>query len=278
MKPRRTCLSVPCSNPRMLAKAATLPADQLMLDLEDGVAPEHKTEARQHVSLALQQHDYGNRVVSLRVNGVDTSWCYRDLIDVMETVGDKVDTVVIPKVESAFDVLFIERLLTQMSAQSTGIDAIIESARGLLACADIAACSPRLRSLILGPGDLSASLGLSNVSIGHEAPASRWHQVRVTMLVAARAHGLMVIDGPYARIDDTEGLTASVRSAVELGFDGKWVIHPSQIETVNRLFTPDAETVRRAQGILGAFAAAGQGAVRFEGEMIDEATRKMAEV
>jgi citrate lyase subunit beta/citryl-CoA lyase len=220
----------------------------------------------------------------VRVNGADTPWCYRDVIEVVEPAGDRLDTVILPKVESPLEVTFLDRLLSQIELARDwpvgriGIEVLIESASGLQHVDEIARAAERLETLIFGPGDLSASLGIGQLTIG--TLDSDWHYAWMRLLVAARANGLLAIDGPYAAFADLDGLERSARRTAELGFDGKWVIHPTQIETVNRVYSPDPATYARAEGILTAYGKAeseGRGAVRFEGEMIDEATRKMAE-
>ena len=290
LKPRRTCLSVPASNARMQAKAATLDADQVLFDLEDATAPSEKVGARAVVVESLKSLDFGQRAVAVRVNGAGTEWCYRDVVDVVESAGDRIDTLILPKVESAADIHFLDRLLTQIEDARSwpvggiGIEVLIESAPGLQQVDAIAASSPRLETLIFGPGDLSASLGMGQLTIGtleSGYAADIWHYALMRVLVASRVNGLLAIDGPYAAFADLDGLDVSARRTAVLGFDGKWVIHPSQIATVNRVFSPDPATYARAEGILAAYRQAtegeGRGAVRFEGEMIDEATRKMAE-
>jgi len=273
----------------MLARAATLAADQVLMDLEDAVAPDAKDAARPVVLAALAEHDYGERVVSLRVNSVDTRWCYRDLVDVVERSGDRLATVVVPKVDGAEDVHFVDRLLRQIELARgwqvglIGLEAQIESPQGVAHIDAIAAASPRLEALIFGPGDLAASMGLPQLTVGEMSdayPGDVWHYVRMRILVAARANGLLAVDGPYAVLADAAGLARSARLAAALGFDAKWVIHPSQIDAVNGAFTPEPALYARAEGILDAYRAAaaeGRGAVRYEGEMIDEANRKMAE-
>jgi citrate lyase subunit beta / citryl-CoA lyase len=281
---------VPGSNARMHARAATLDADHVLLDLEDATAPSEKVGARAIVVESLRSLDFGRKAVAVRVNGVDTGWCYRDVVEVVEPAGDRIDTLILPKVDSAADVFYLDRLLAQIERARDwpvgriGIEVLIESASGLQRVDEIAGSSPRLEALIFGPGDLSASLGLGQLTIGtpdHEYGGDVWHYASMRLLVAARANGLLAIDGPYAAFADVAGLERSARRGAALGFDGKWVIHPSQIETVNRLYSPDAATFARAEGILAAYRQAtegeGRGAVRFEGEMIDEATRKMAE-
>ena len=283
-------MSVPASSARMQAKAATLDADHVLFDLEDATAPSEKAGARAIVVESLRALDFGRRAVAVRVNGVDTPWCYRDVVDVVEPAGDRLDTLILPKVESASDVTFLDRLLTQIElargwpAGRIGLEVLIESASGVQQVDEIARSSARLEALIFGPGDLSASLGLGQLTIGTldgDYAGDIWHYALMRLLVAARANALLAIDGPYAAFADLAGLERSARRTAALGYDGKWVIHPSQIETVNRLYSPDPATYARAEGILAAYRQAtegeGRGAVRFEGEMIDEATRKMAE-
>jgi len=274
----------------MQIKAATLAADQVLFDLEDATAPSEKVAARAVIVQSLRTLDFAGRLVSVRVNGVDTPWCYRDIVDVIEAAGDRVGTVYLPKVESAADVHFVDRLLDQIEHAydwprgSIGLEVLIESAAGLQQIDQIARASTRLESLTFGPGDLSASLGMGQLSIGtleSGYPGDVWHFALMRLLLAARAAGVLAIDGPYAAFDDRAGLEASARRTAALGFDGKWVIHPSQIETVNQVYSPDPALLARSEGILAAYRAAtqgaGRGAVRFEGEMIDEANRKMAE-
>lgn len=289
-KPHRSCLSVPGSSARMQAKAATLAADQVLFDLEDATAPSEKVGARAVIVESLRALEFGKHCVSVRVNGADTEWCYRDIVEVVEAAGDRIDSLILPKVESVADVHFVDRLLSQIETARgwtqgrIGIEVLIESARGLQQVDAIAAASPRLQALIFGPGDLSASLGLGQLTIGIPDTGYEgdiWHYALVRLLVAARVNGLLAIDGPYAAFADLDGLERSARRTATLGFDGKWVIHPTQIDTVNRVYSPDPATYARAEGILSAYRQAtegeGRGAVRFEGEMIDEATRKMAE-
>jgi citrate lyase subunit beta/citryl-CoA lyase len=282
---------VPASSARMQAKAATLDADHVLFDLEDATARSEKVGARAIVVESLRALDFGRRAVAVRVNGADTGWCYRDVVDVVEGAGDRIDCLILPKVESAADVTFLDRLLSQIELAREwpvgriGIEVLIESAPGLQRVDEIASSSARLEALIFGPGDLSASLGMDQLTIGtldsRYSGGDIWHYALMRVLVAARANGLLAIDGPYAAFADLAGLERSAARTAALGFDGKWVIHPTQIATVNRLYSPDPATYARAEGILAAYRQAtegeGRGAVRFEGEMIDEATRKMAE-
>jgi citrate lyase subunit beta/citryl-CoA lyase len=274
----------------MQAKAVTLEADQVLFDLEDATAPSEKVGARAVIVESLRSLDFGDRCVSVRVNGADTQWCYRDIVEVVEPAGDRIDSLILPKAESAADVHFVDRLLAQIELARgweigrIGLEVLIESARGLQQVDAIATASSRLHALIFGPGDLSASLGLGQLTIG--IPDSGydgdiWHFALMRLLIAARVNGLLAIDGPYAAFADLDGLERSAKRTAVLGFDGKWVIHPTQIGTVNGVFSPNPAVYARAEGILAAYRQAtegeGRGAVRFEGEMIDEATRKMAE-
>ena len=290
IKPHRSCLSVPGSSARMQAKAATLEADQVLFDLEDATAPSEKVGARAVIVESLRTHDFGQRCISVRVNGTDTEWCYRDIVEVVEAAGDRIESLILPKAESSADVHFVDRLIGQIELARgwevgrIGLEVLIESSRGLQQVDAIASASPRLDALIFGPGDLSASLGLGQLTIGMPDSGYEgdiWHFAFMRLLVAARANGLLAIDGPYAAFADLDGLERSARRTAVLGFDGKWVIHPTQIALVNRAYSPDPAVYARAEGILAAYRQAtegeGRGAVRFEGEMIDEATRKMAE-
>jgi citrate lyase subunit beta/citryl-CoA lyase len=274
----------------MQAKAVNLQADMVLFDLEDATAPSEKVAARPVVVESLRSLDFGRRAVAVRVNSTDTQWCYRDVVEVVEPAGDRIDTLILPKVESAGDVHFLDRLLSQIERARgwpegrIGIEVLVESAAGVQHVDEIAAASPRLETLIFGPGDLSASLGMGQLTIGtleSGYTADIWHYALMRLLVAARVNGLLAIDGPYAAFADLDGLERSAGRTAALGFDGKWVIHPSQLESVNRIYSPDASAYARAEGILAAYREAtegeGRGAVRFEGEMIDEATRKMAE-
>jgi citrate lyase subunit beta/citryl-CoA lyase len=272
----------------MLAKAPGLLADEVFLDLEDSVTPAAKQGARVAVAAALNNGDWGGKTVGVRVNAVGTHWCYRDVIDVVSAAGQHIDCLLLPKVESAADVTFVANLLRMVEqdaglSRPVGLEAQIESAAGLRAVNEIAAASPRLETLVFGPGDMAASLGMPSVTIGESAtgyPGDQWHTVLVTILVAARAAGLQAIDGPFARIRDTDGLRASSARAYQLGYDGKWVLHPDQIPVVNEVFTPAQAEYGKALAMLAAYErAAGEqtGAVTFGTEMIDEASRKMAQ-
>lgn len=286
---RRSCLSVPASSAKMLAKAPGLPADEVFLDLEDSVAPAVKEEARVNVITALRLGDWSGKTVVVRVNGVATRWCYRDIIEVVSAAGQHIDCLMVPKVESAADVTFVASLLRMVEedaglSRTLGIEAQIESASGLQAVGDIAASSARLETLVFGPGDMAASMGIPSTTIGEASPqypGDQWHAVLVTILVAARAAGLQAIDGPFGRIRDLDGFRASAVRSYSLGYDGKWVLHPGQIDIANEVFTPGQGEFDRALALLDAYRrASGEhraGAVNFGNEMIDEASRKMAQ-
>jgi citrate lyase subunit beta / citryl-CoA lyase len=256
LRPRRSCLTVPASSPRMLAKAAGLPADEVVVDLEDGVAPADKEEARSHLGDAVAR-----RTLAVRINGVGTPWWQADLEAV---AGRRPDVVVLPKAESADHVRAVAELLPEL----VGLEVQIESARGLVEVERIAAVGGPLEALVFGPGDFAASMGVPVLTIG--AGAFGYAMARIA--VAARANGLQVVDGPYADLRDADGLRRSAESALALGFDGKWVVHPDQIEPVNEAFSPSPEEVERARRIL----AAGDGAGLVDGEMVDVATKRMA--
>lgn len=275
----------------MIVKAAASPADAVCLDLEDSVAPAEKVSSRSHVIQALQELDFGERVRMLRINALDTPFAYRDLIEVVEAAGDRLELIMIPKVEQAAHVAFVALLLSQIEqargfSQSIGIEAQIETAAGALRVAEIAAASPRLEGLIYGPGDFAASMRMPLAGIGeadeHDAAyrGHRWHYVMQNIVVAARAHGLRCMDGPYAAFRDTVGLEQASRTARALGFDGKQCIHPSQLITVNTIFTPSAEERAWAEEVVAAYEAGmarGDGAIRIGDRMIDAASVRMAQ-
>lgn len=251
-------------------------ADEVVVDLEDSVPAEQKEEARAAVAEALARGRWASATVSVRINGTSTPWFENDARAVAGA-GDRLDSVVVAKTESPDDLQRAEALLSEAAraagrARPIGLQALIESARGLRDVNEIAKASPLLESLILGPADMSVSLGFLSPEEG-----PRWDFVRGAVLVAARAAGLQAIDGPYLLISDAEGLRASAGHARELGFDGKWALHPAQIEPLNELFSPTPEETAWARAILDALAVASDGAVLVDGEMIDEASRKRAE-
>ena len=288
-RPRRTCHAVPGSNERFLAKAPQLDADEVFLDLEDAVAAGEKEAARGQVIAALLGSDFGAKTVVVRVNGTDTPHYYRDLIDVVEHAGHRLHAIMLPKVRTPGDVEMTAKLLTQIELAHgyepgrIGIEAQIEDATGLIACEAIATASPRMETLIFGPGDYSAAVGIPITTIGGTPagyPGDHLNYVYSRLVIAARAAGIQAIDGPYAAVSDEEGLRARSLLARALGMDGKWTIHPGQIAVVNEVFSPERSQWERAEAMLAAYDAAhagGHGAATFEGEMIDEANRKMAE-
>ena len=286
---RRTCHAVPGSSERFIAKAVGLQADEIFLDLEDAVAPNEKDAARVRVIESLNTLDFGSKTVVVRVNGTDTPHYYKDLIAVVERAGAKLDAIMVPKVRTPGDVEMTDKLLTQIELATglevgrIGIEAQIEDATGLLACEAIATASARMETLIFGPGDYSAAVGIPITTIGAAPdgyPGDHLNYVYSRLVVAARAAGIQAIDGPYARVGDDEGLRSRSALARALGLDGKWTIHPGQIEIVNEVFSPERSQWERAEAMLAAYDEAnraGAGAAVFEGEMIDEANRKMAE-
>jgi citrate lyase subunit beta/citryl-CoA lyase len=286
----RSTLYVPASRPPMIEKAAASAADAVCIDLEDAVAVDEKPASRANVVRALKELDFGRKIRAFRINGLDTPYAYRDLIEVVEGAGDRLDLVMLPKANGVQDVTFVCMLLTQIEAsrgftRRIGIEAQIESAKGFLWAREIAQASPRLEALIFGPGDYSATMQMPVANIGELDendqiyPGHRWHAVMHTVVAAARANGLRAIDGPYAGYKDTAGLEQACRIARVMGFDGKQCIHPSQIPVVNRMFGPTAEEVARAKAVVEAYDAAarsGRGAVGHDGKMIDMANIRMA--
>ncbi|HMO59284.1 MAG TPA: CoA ester lyase [Roseiflexaceae bacterium] len=287
----RSMLFVPASRPSMIAKAAGSAADAVCLDLEDAVAPDAKPAARSHVIGALRELDFGPRLRIMRINALDTPFAYRDLIDVIEAAGDRLDLVMVPKVNQATDLVFVAMLLDQIEAHQglarpIGIEAQIETAAGLLNIREIAQATSRLAALIFGPGDYAASLQMPLTSIGepdsHDAlyPGHRWHMVMHTIVAAARANGLRCMDGPFAGLRDPAGLEQAARIARAMGFDGKQCIHPAQLASVNAIFMPTAAELRWAEEVMQVYAAAqaaGHGALAHAGRMIDAANLRLAQ-
>ncbi len=284
VRARRSCLSVPGSSEKMLAKARTLAADEVIIDLEDAVASSAKAQARDAVTAAVAEGDWGGRAVAVRINGPATQWCHRDVIDAVTGAGAGagLDSLVVPKVESPAELEFVDRLAGMVEQEvgrdaPVGLQALIETAPGLRHIHAIAHASTRLETLIVGYADLGASLGLPPED---DQSGDRWHHVMATVLVAARDAGLQAIDGPYLAIEDLEGLRASAQRARALGYDGKWALHPTQIDVLNDLFAPSPEELRQARAVLAALEAAereeGHGVAMLDGAMIDEASRKRA--
>jgi citrate lyase beta subunit len=290
MRLSRTTLFVPASRPDMIPKAAASAADAVCIDLEDAVAPSEKAGSRAHVVQALRTLDFGSRTRIVRINGADTPYAYRDLVDVIEAAGDRVDLVMMPKVSGARDVLFVDTLLSQIEAHRgltspIGLEAQIENAAGFVYLREIAAAAPRLEALVLGVGDYAASMNMPSSGIGEmdandeSYPGHRWHAVMHGIVAAARAHGLRCMDGPYSAYKDTAGFERSCRIARSMGFDGKQCIHPGQLATVNTIFSPSSAEIAAAAALVEAFdaaVAAGQGAATHDGRMIDAASLRMA--
>ncbi|HEY5887246.1 MAG TPA: CoA ester lyase [Acidimicrobiales bacterium] len=288
--PRRSCLSVPGSSEKMLGKGPTLPADMVFLDMEDSVAPLEKEGARAKVVDAIKNQDWGEKILCVRVNAWDTQWTYGDIIEVVGNAGERLEEIMLPKVQSAAEVVAMDLLLTQVEKNSglpaghIGIEAQIETARGLINVNEICAASPRLETVILGPVDFSASIEMPSLSGGlqiPEYPGDYFHYVFMKILMAGRANGLQVIDGPYVKVRDLEGFRDFCTRTQILGFDGKWALHPDQVTILNEMFSPTQAQFDRANDILDAYQEATttgdrKGAVMFGDEMIDEASRKVA--
>jgi citrate lyase beta subunit len=289
---RRSVLSVPGSSEKMMSKVGELPADEIMLDLEDGVALEEKEAARTKIIRSFRDYDWGDRVRAYRINALDTPFAYRDIIDVIEQAGVNIDVVVIPKVEKAADVQFVDVLLTQIELRiglekRIALEASVETALGMLNVKEIAFASSRLEALVFGIADYGASLTMPSGSVsGHgdaeeQYPGHRWHFPLSRMAMAAKAARLAAIDAPFGDFKDLTGLNKSCQIAASLGYDGKWAIHPSQLETINATFTPSDEDVNLARRILQAYEkaeATGEGAVALDGKMVDGGSIRLARV
>ncbi|SLN32705.1 HpcH/HpaI aldolase/citrate lyase family protein [Oceanibacterium hippocampi] len=296
-------LAVPGSSPRMFAKAAASDADVVFLDLEDSVSPDDKAEARKNVIGALRDVDWGDKTVSVRINGLDTHYMYRDIVDVVEQGGERLDLIMIPKVGTASDVYAVDMLITQIETaigrkKRIGLEMIIETALGMQNIGEIAAASPRNESLHFGVADYSASTRARTTGIGGPNPlygvltdpddagrreyhwGDMWHYAISRMVVAARANGLRPIDGPFGDFSDEAGFRAHANRAAILGCEGKWAIHPKQIGPTNEVMTPAVAEVEKARRILAAMEQAkrdGQGAVALDGKLIDLASIRQAE-
>ncbi|MER0242427.1 CoA ester lyase [Streptomyces sp. HSW2009] len=291
LRPRRSCLAVPGSNPRFLEKAQGLPADQVFLDLEDACAPLAKEAARHAIVHALNSGDWSGKTRVVRVNDWTTHWTYRDVITVVEGAGPNLDCIMLPKVQDAQQIVALDLLLTQIeqtmgfTVGRIGIEAQIENAKGLVNVDEIAAASPRMETIVFGPADFMASINMKSLVVGEQPPgypADAYHYILMRILMAARAHDLQAIDGPYLQIKNVDGFRAVAGRAAALGFDGKWVLHPGQIDAANEVFSPSQEDFDHAELILDAYAwstseAGGKkGSAMLGDEMIDEASRKMA--
>lgn len=287
---QRSELAVPGSNPALFAKAAASDVDYVFLDLEDAVAPGDKEQARRNVIKGLRDIDWRGlgKTISVRINGIDTHYMYRDVVDVVEQAGEHLDTILIPKVGVAADVYMVDAMVTQIEeakglTNAIGIEVLIETTLGMANVEAIATSSPRLEAMHFGVADYAASCRARTTNIGGlnpDYPGDQWHEGLSRMLVACRAYGIRPIDGPFGDFNDPDGYMEGARRAAALGYEGKWAIHPSQIGLANEVFSPPAEEVDRAHRILAALAEAaaeGRGAAQLEGRMIDAASARMAE-
>ena len=290
-KPRlqRSELAVPASNPAMIDKAADGPADYVFLDLEDAIAPSEKVQARKNAIQALNDIDWRakGKTVSVRINGLDTHYMYRDVVDVMEQAGDRVDTLLVPKVGVTGDLYMVEAMVNQIEQAKgfttrVGLEALIETALGMANVEDIARFGGRLEALHFGVADFAASMRARTTNIGGlnpQYPGDQWHASISRMVVACRAYGLRAIDGPFGDFSDPEGYKDGARRAAALGCEGKWAIHPSQITLANEVFSPPEAEVTRARRIIEELRKAeamGKGAAQLDGRMIDAASERMA--
>jgi malyl-CoA/(S)-citramalyl-CoA lyase len=299
----RSELAVPGSSPSLFEKAASSSVDVIFLDLEDAVAPDQKEEARKNIIQAIGDVDWGTKTLSVRINGLDTQWMYRDVVDLLERASERLDVIMIPKVGTTADVYAVDMLVTQVEQAKSrkkrlGFELIIETALGMANINEIAAASKRNESLHFGVADYAASTRARTTGIGGpnsdyvvltdpDASGGRfthwgdmWHYAIARLVVAARANGLRPVDGPFGDFSDAEGFKAQARRAAVLGCDGKWAIHPSQIVLANEIFTPPDKEVDRARRILAAMAeaeSAGRGAVSLDGRLIDLASIRQAQ-
>ncbi len=300
----RSELAVPGSNAKLFEKAAKSAADVIFLDLEDAVAPDDKPQARKNIIQAIGDVDWGNKALAVRINGLDTHFMYRDVVDVLEQCSDRLDLIMIPKVGTAADVYAVDMLVTQIEAamgrkKRIGFELIIETALGMQNIHEIAAASPRNESLHFGVADYAASTRARTTSIGGANPdyavltdaneqgvrdthwGDMWHYAISRMVVAARANGLRAVDGPFGNFSDADGYRSAARRAAVLGCEGKWAIHPSQIALGNEVFSPSEKDVAQARRIIAAMKQAeaeGKGAVSLDGRLIDYASIRQAEV
>lgn len=273
----------------MVGKGPSIPADMVFLDLEDAVAPKEKEASRAKVATAVRTLEWGDKVLCVRVNDWTTKWTAFDIIEVVGKAGSRLDEIMLPKVENAAQIVATDMLLRQVEITAglpighIGIEAQIETARGLINVEEICAASQRLETIVFGPADFAASMEMPVLTGGvpiAEYPGDHFHYVFSKILMAGRANGLQVIDGPYLHVRDSDGLRTYSQRARTLGFDGKWALHPDQVTVLNEVFSPTQEQFDKAWAILGAYEVAtddeGKGAVMFGDEMIDEASRKMA--
>ena len=296
-RPNRCQLFGPGSNTKLFEKMAASAADVINIDLEDSVAPTDKDSARANTIKAISDVDWGKKCLSVRINGLDTPFWYRDVVDLLEQAGDRLDQIMIPKVGCAADIYAVDALVSAIETakgrkRRIGFEVIIESAAGIAHVEEIAASSPRMRAMSLGAADYAASMGMSTTGIGgtqenyymlHEGArywADPWHWVQSAIVAACRTHGLLPVDGPFGDFSDDEGFRAQARRSATLGMVGKWAIHPKQIALANEIFTPSDAAVAEAREILAAMEEAkarGEGATTYKGRLVDIASIKQAE-
>ena len=292
LRPRRSNLAVPGSSVKMLDKARTLPVDQVFMDIEDAVAPLAKPQARKNIVAALNEGGYEGKIRAVRVNDWTTQWTYSDVIEVVEGAGANLDAIMLPKAQTADQIIALDLLLTHLEKSNglevgrIGIEAQIENALGLINVDAIAQASPRVETIIFGPADFMASINMKSLVVGEQPPGydtgDAYHYILMRILMAARAYNKQAIDGPYLQIKDVEGFRRVAGRSAALGFDGKWALHPGQVEAANEIYSPDQEDYDHAEMILDAYgyftSASGgaKGAAMLGDEMIDEASRKMA--
>jgi citrate lyase beta subunit len=287
---QRSELAVPGSSPKMFEKALNSTADFIFLDLEDAVSPNDKVTARENVIKALKEMDWrGNgKTISVRINGLDTHYMYRDVVEIMCQAGEFVDTLLIPKVGVSGDVYMVDCMVNQIEQEKglknkVGLECLIETALGMVNIEEIAQSSKRLEALHFGVADYAASLRARTVVIGGlnpDYPGDQWHHGLAKLVATCRAYGLRPIDGPFGDFNDPEGYINAAKRGAAIGIEGKWAIHPSQIEHANTVFSPPAQEVEKAHRIieeLAKAAAEGKGAAQLDGRMIDAASEKMAE-
>jgi len=297
-RPNRCQLFGPGSRPAIFAKMAASDADVINIDLEDSVAPSDKDSARANVIEAIGGIDWGTKMLSVRINGLDTPWWYRDVVDLLEQASERLDLIMIPKVGCAADLYAVDALVSAVEAakgrtKKIGFEVIIESAAGISHVEEIAAATPRLQAMSLGAADFAASMGMQTTGIGgtqadyymlHEGArywADPWHWAQAAIVAACRTHGVLPVDGPFGDFSDDEGFRAQARRSATLGMVGKWAIHPKQVALANEVFTPSDEAVLEAREILAAMEAAkakGEGATVYKGRLVDIASIKQAEV
>ena len=297
-RPNRCQLFGPGSNTKLFAKMAASAADVINLDLEDSVAPSDKAQARTNIIQAIGDIDWGTKTLAVRINGLDTPYWYRDVVDLLEKSGDRLDQIMIPKVGCAADVYAVDALVTAVESamgrtRKISFEVIIESAAGLAHVEEIAASSLRLQAMSLGAADFAASMGMQTTGIGGTQEnyymlqgdtrhySDPWHWAQTAIVAACRTHGVLPVDGPFGDFSDDEGYRAQARRSATLGMVGKWAIHPKQIALANEVFTPSDAAVLEAREILAAMAEAtksGAGATVYKGRLVDIASIKQAEV